>query len=159
MEVIGKVYQRQVAYISAVGSVWQEALPSVNWVLLAIADKAAQVPANATAVCVRHGPAGIGCVGNYAGALEDSFDMEVVMQALAWEEAYGRAFDYSYAPITTADSAIEEGLWYALTLAPGICEGMIEIVVCLDFTGKCKQRVTELVDLINAGWFPPDLDK
>ena len=159
MEVIGKVNRLEVSYISAVSSAWQEELPSANWLLLAIADEAAQVPFHATAVCVRHCPAGIGCVGNYVSVLEDDFDMEIVMQALEWEETHGKAFDASSAPVTTADSALDEGVWYALTIAPNVCEGIIEIVVCLDFTGKYLQRISELVDLLNTGWSPPDLDK
>lgn len=146
----------KIQYIAAEQLTWSDQLPESGWILLAIADAAAQVPDKALAVCLHHCPAGISCAGLQAATLEDNFDMEIVLQALDWEEKHQRPFDYGYAPVTTADADLAEALWFSIMLAPNIATEAVDTVVCLDFTCQQESRLREMVELLATGWLPPD---
>ncbi len=82
--------------------------------------------------------------------------MEIALQALDWEEQHQLPFDYTHAPVTTADLDIMEASWFAVTLAPNMAKEVIDTVVCLDFTRQQEARILELMPLLVAGWLPPD---
>ena len=87
--------------------------------------------------------------------MEDWVDGEIVERALAWEEKHQGQFDYDLAPVTTADTSLDEGFWFATSVAL-VSNAVIETIFCLDLTNECQNRIQELIPLINAGWFPPD---
>lgn len=151
---LGSVNNLNIRYLSVGQSAWVEQLPISGWVLLAIADNAAQVPDGAVAACLRHAPAGISCTGCWAAALEDIFDMDIVLQELDQEEQ--NQFPLDYAPVTTAIPGLKEALWFAATLAPDMAEEVIDTVVCLDFTRQQQAHICALIPLLAAGWLPPD---
>ncbi|WBA40251.1 hypothetical protein [Hymenobacter canadensis] len=153
--VLGSVNNLSVQYVSTAHEAWAAQLPHSNWLLLAIADEAAQVPNTALTVCLHRSPAGIGCTGQWAATLEDDFDMEIVLQALEWEEQHQLPFDYDYAPVTTADPDLAEALWYAVNLAPNMATEAIDTVVCLDFTRQQEARLRDLLPLLATGWLLP----
>ena len=131
---LGSVNNLAIRYFTTIHEKWAEQLSDSGWILLAIADVAAQTPEAATVACLRRAPAGIGCSGRWAAALENSFDMEIALQALDWEEQHQLPFDYTHAPVTTANLDTTEALWFAVTLASNIAKEVIDTVVCLDFT-------------------------
>jgi hypothetical protein len=131
---LGFVNHLRIQYVTTEQENWAEQLPKSGWILLAIADEAAQAPNAALTVCLHRAPAGISCAGQWAATLEDNFDVEIVLQALAWEEQQQLPFDYDYVPVTTADVDVAEALWFAVTLAPDMATEVIDTVVCLDFT-------------------------
>ena len=114
-----------------------------------------QLLSSIATVCMAHEPLYVCCVGESASVLEDWFDGEIVERALAWEEKHHKQFDYDLAPMTTADNSLDEGFWFATSVAPA-SDVAIKTIFCLDETSKCQNRIQELFLLINAGWFPPD---
>ena len=111
-----------------------DVLPQANWLLLLIANEV-QSPlfSSLTTICMAHEPSYICCVGQSASILEDWFDGEIVETALAWEEKLQGKFNYDLAPITTADTSLDEGFWFATSVAPA-SNAAIETIFCLDLT-------------------------
>ncbi|WP_426059604.1 hypothetical protein [Hymenobacter sp. B1770] len=135
---------------------WVDALPLSNWLLLTVTCEVEPVLFSAiTKACIEHKPSYICCVGESASIMEDWFDEEIVEKALAWEEEHKGPFDYGLAPTTTADTSLDEGFWFATSVAP-LSDESIKTLFCLDLTNQSRSRIQELIPLINAGWFPPN---
>ena len=154
---LGRIGKLEVQYLRIdQHNEWVDVLPQANWLLLIIANEV-QPPlfSSLTTICIAHEPLYICCVGEGAYILEDWFDGEIVETALAWEEKHQGKFDYDLAPMTTADASLNEGFWFATSVAPA-SNVSIETIFCLDLTNECQNRIQELIPLINTGWFPPD---
>ncbi|MCR5888914.1 hypothetical protein LRS06_14290 [Hymenobacter sp. J193] len=153
-----KLGEYQILYLNAgQDAAWPGKLPLNSWLLLVLADEInKELFDQVTVECVKNRPFGLCCAGTAAHILEDWFDEEIVSAALRWEEKHHQPYDYDFAPVTTADSSIDEGLWFAATLAPNMAHAPIETIVCLDLTGQSQARIRELIPLLNSGWFPPD---
>lgn len=154
---IGQVGHYMVTYADGLEDDWKNSLPQSKWMLFTIVREADQEQfCKVTAECLKHQPSGICCAGPAAYLLENWFDDEIVTVALAWEEKHQKAYDYEFAPVTTADADLDEGFWYAVTLAPNMAAEPIETIFCLDLTGTQQPRISQLISLINDGWLPPD---
>ena len=135
---------------------WVNNLPKSNWLLLIIANEVQPTLFSKLVTrCMAHEPSYVCCVGDGASVLEEWFDEEIVEIALAWEKKQRKQYDYDVAPVTTADTSLDEGFWFATSVAPASV-ATLETVFCLDVTNECQNRIQELIPLINAGWFPPD---
>ncbi|RIY09101.1 hypothetical protein D0T11_13085 [Hymenobacter rubripertinctus] len=78
--------------------------------------------------------------------------------ALAWDDEHQQPYDYEFAPVTTAHPDLDEGFWYAVTLAPNMAVEPVKTIFCLDLTGTHPARINQLIALINSGWLPPDTE-
>ena len=153
---VGAIKGLRVKYVSVVSESWAEQLPESNWILFAIADAATQLPVEAVVTCLRRNPAGICCSGAYAATLEDCFDIEIAVQTVDRQTDFP-GHEHSLAmPVTTSDTTIRAALWYAIKLAPNMCDEVIDTVVCVDFTNNHQAQIRELFTQLATGWLPSD---
>ncbi len=156
MELIGKIKNREIFYISTDASLkWLNLLPTEKWGVYTIADEDSKeiVYKSITGILdnnVRY----ICCTGELGDLTEDYFYEEIGWRGVQYEEKMRNKYDYEQSPITTMHRNFEEGFWFASVLA---CydEKEIEKVICIDFTSrKVKNCLIELVKKINKGWLP-----
>jgi hypothetical protein len=150
---LGIVNKRQILYLSQAQYPDLSALlPDSNWMLFAIADRE-QVPLlDALAkTCLEKGVLYICGAGDSGSQIDDAFDIEIVNRKIAANND-----DYDDTLMTTWHNNLEEGFWFATTVAYHDTIP-IDTVVSLNLTEHDYQdRISDLINKINSGWIPED---
>ncbi|WP_400193807.1 hypothetical protein [Hymenobacter sp. B81] len=159
MEALGRVNFRSVWYLDAVHQPsWPAGLPPADWLLFVIADHYDyEQLIRVAAECMKRQPAIVCSAGLCAVEADYVFDEEIVAQARAWEVRHGAAYNYEYGTQSTIHYDFDEGFWFATAKAQHARQS-IHLIVCLDLSGRYKERILELLQRINDGWLPPAPD-
>ena len=155
MELIGSIGRRKVYYIQIRNNAtWEASMPVRDWVALTIANQedTALVP-RVIKACLNRNVSYTCSVGDFASMTEAFFDEEIVWREVEYERKTKKKFE-GISPLTTAHENLEEGFWFAATVA-NVDQFDINKVVCIDLTQKkVKQQLIHLMEKINQGWLP-----
>ena len=156
MELLGKIQRRAIYYIAIRNHLgWRRKLPKSDWLVFTIANKEDEDQISVvTQKCLNNKVAYTCSAGELGGLGEQYFDEEIVWRAVQYESETKQDFDYNNTPVTTSHESIEEGFWFATSVA--FTDGVdINKVVCIDMTKKkVKKHLLALTEAINKGWLP-----
>ena len=155
MELIGSIANRKIYYLPIRNnSTWQASMPISDWVVLTIADREdADLVPMVVKACLNSKVSYTCSVGAYAVMTEAYFDEEIVWREVEYERKTKKKFE-GISPLTTAHENLEEGFWFAATVA-NVEPFEISQVVCINLTQKkVKQQLIHLMEKINQGWLP-----
>ena len=156
MELIGRIERRRIYYLQIRNNwEWKKYLPKKDWAAFTIANKEDEelVP-SMVKTCFDKNVSYTCSAGEYAQMTEAFFDEEIAWRGVDFELKTKKETDFESSLISTTHENIEEGFWFATTVAKEV-KFEIEIVVCLDLTKKkIKNHLIDLIQKINNGWLP-----
>jgi hypothetical protein len=154
----GYINNREIFY-SDIGNGFSEieSFPPKNWLLFAIADQDQLGRLYSFAEkCLDRGVLYICGAGEACSEIDDAFDSVMVDRKLAGLNRDLTQDDFHDSPMTTWHHDFDEGFWFSVTTAYHE-EQLIDKVIVANLTEKNYEfRIKELVEKIQAGWFPPD---
>ncbi|ELR72403.1 hypothetical protein C900_01559 [Fulvivirga imtechensis AK7] len=152
MQLLGIIRNRKIYHVQTRNNPdWSKLLPKSNWIALTVAHEGDEelIPIVANA-CLDRNASYICCSGELSKLSEEYFDEEIAWSAVEVPSILETS------PITTSHHNLEEGFWFASTIAD-TDRYTVDTVVCIDLTEvKVKDLLCKLIEQINIGWIPPD---
>jgi hypothetical protein len=157
MEILGKIGNRQILYLSTSENPrWYDELPEEQWLLLPIGHESDfKLIDEVVNKCLENDVCYVCAVGHQSELIHDTFDQIIVKRKIDEGQAVDNPDDFLTSPMTTWDTEIDEGLWFAGTSAFPSYYTDITKIICLDLTetGE-KETLIEILAKISKGWVP-----
>lgn len=156
MEHLGNIKDRQIFYINPLlHKGWFNDLPGAHWIVFTVAeDTDTAVLMEVVRRCLKNEVCYICCAGMQGSLLENLFDEEIVDTVMKQVNGTIESNDFEFSPMTTSHRNLDEGFWFATTVAQDDYKN-IDKVVCIDFTTNgVKMKMVDLILKINSGWLP-----
>lgn len=156
-ELLGKIGDRSISYTD-----WEPGHTEVggmcgrNWVLFAIADLAQIDQLDELAKACLDNDVLYVCGAGQAGThIDDAFDMQIVLRRIEKENDQSGTLNQSDdSPMTTWHNDIDEGFWYACTVAAHEYLTIDHVLVINLTTSSYRGHIVELIEKISGGWLP-----